>query len=492
MKQKVIDNGLSFDDVLLLPGKSEVLPTEISTETRLTKTISLHIPIISSAMDTVTESQTAIRMAQEGGIGIIHRNMPIENQVLEVKKVKKYEAGMILDPITINPDQKIAEVIELMQRHKISGIPVVKGKQLVGIITSRDLRFETRLDLKISEVMTKKPKLITVAEGTKLEQAKEILHRHRIEKLLVIDDRFNLKGLITIKDINKAKEYPYSSKDSKGRLIVGAAVGVGSSHAERAERLISEGAVDVIVIDTAHGHSKGVLDFVKNFKKAHPDFPLIAGNVGRAEGALALIEAGADCIKVGIGPGSICTTRIISGVGVPQLTAIMDCAEAAKKSNTPVIADGGIKFSGDIVKAIAAGADTVMIGSLFAGTDEAPGEMILYKGRAYKSYRGMGSLTAMKMGSADRYSQESVKEESKLVPEGIEGQVPYRASLSSAVYQMVGGLRSGMGYTGSKTIAELKEKGTFIKITTAGLKESHVHDVQITKESPNYRLDQID
>lgn len=492
MKQKVIENGLSFDDVLLLPGKSEVLPTEIITKTRFIKDIYLNIPLVSSAMDTVTESQTAIRMAQEGGIGVIHRNMQVEHQVTEVKKVKKYEAGMVQDPITINPDQKIGEVLDLMHKQKISGIPVVKEKQLVGIITSRDLRFQKRLDLKVSEVMTKKPELVTVPEGTGLEKAKEILQQHRIEKLLVVDDKFNLKGLITIKDINKAKEYPTSSKDSKGRLIVGAAVGVGANHRERAERLISEGDVDVIVVDTAHGYSKGVMDFVKDFKRAHPDFPLVAGNVATRDGTSALIEAGADCIKVGVGPGSICTTRVISGVGVPQITAIMDCAEAARKHNIPVIADGGIKFSGDIVKALAAGADTVMIGSLFAGADESPGEMIIYHGRTYKSYRGMGSLGAMKIGSADRYSQENIREESKLVPEGIEGLVPYKGSLSSTVYQMIGGLRSGMGYTGCKTIAELKEKGTFIKITAAGLRESHVHDVVITKEAPNYRLDQIE
>jgi IMP dehydrogenase len=492
MKQKVVCEGLSFDDVLLLPRKSEVLPSQIELKTRLTKKILLDIPLISAAMDTVTEHLTAIKMAQEGGIGIIHRNMTIDQQVNEVRKVKKYEAGIIQDPITIDPDQKIGEALDLMHRHRISGIPVTKGKQLVGILTSRDLRFETRLELKVKEVMTKKPKLVTVTEGTVLEEAKEILQKHRIEKLLVIDNQFNLKGLITIKDINKAKEYPFASKDSKGRLIVGAAVGVGGTHRERAEKLLSEGAVDVICVDTAHGHSKRVIDFVKDFKKAHKDFPIIAGNIGTQEGAQALIDAGADAIKVGIGPGSICTTRIVSGVGVPQITAIMEACEVAKKHDIPVIADGGVKFSGDVVKAIAAGADTVMIGSLFAGTDEAPGEMIIYHGRAYKTYRGMGSIGAMKTGSADRYYQDSNKEESKLVPEGIEGRVPYKGSLSSSIYQLVGGIRSGMGYTGSETIADLRDNGQFIKITSAGLRESHVHDVDITKESPNYRMDQVE
>ncbi len=492
MAPKVVEKGLSFDDVLLLPAKSEVLPSQINTKTRLTNSISLTIPLISAAMDTVTESETAIRMAQEGGIGFIHRNMTIEQQVAEVKKVKKYEAGMIQDPITIGPDEPIGVVLEIMHKHKISGIPVVKHKQLTGIITSRDLRFEKRLDLKVKEVMTKKPKLVTVPEGTSLEQAQDILQQNKIEKLLVVDDSFNLKGLITIKDINKAKLYPFSSKDTRGRLLAGAAVGVGSSHAERAEMLIAQGNADVICVDTAHGHSKGVLDFVKDFKKAHPDFPLVAGNVGTADGAEELIKAGADCIKVGIGPGSICTTRVISGVGVPQITAIMNCAEAAAKHNIPIIADGGIKFSGDIVKALAAGADAVMVGSMFAGTEESPGEMIIYRGRSYKSYRGMGSVSAMKKGSADRYYQDASREEAKLVPEGIEGKVAYKGSLSSAIYQLIGGLRSGMGYTGCKTVKELREKGSFIRITSSGLRESHVHDVVITKESPNYRMDMLE
>lgn len=492
MVKKITGEGLSFDDVLLLPGKSEVLPSQINTRTRFLKDIHLNIPLVSAAMDTVTESEAAIRMAQVGGLGFIHRNMPIEKQVAEARKVKKYEAGMIQDPYTIGPDDPISDVLEIMHKYGISGIPVVRKKTLVGIITSRDLRFEKRFDLKVKDVMTKKHKLVTVPEGTSLEQAKDILQENKIEKLPVVDEQFNLKGLITIKDINKSKEYPFSSKDSKGRLLVGAAVGVGSTHAERAEMLITEGHVDVIAVDTAHGHSKGVMDFVKDFKKAHPDFPLVAGNVGTGEGAQALIDAGADCIKVGIGPGSICTTRVISGVGVPQITAIMNCVEVAKKKNIPVIADGGVKFSGDIVKALAAGADTVMIGSLFAGTDEAPGEMIIYRGRSYKSYRGMGSVGAMKQGSADRYYQDATREEAKLVPEGIEGKVSYKGSLSSAIYQLVGGLRSGMGYTGCESIEELKTKAQFIKISSAGLKESHVHDVVITKESPNYRTDTIE
>ena len=482
-----IKTGLTFDDVLLLPAKSDVLPKDAETSTYLTKDIKLNIPLISAAMDSVTESATAIALAQEGGLGIIHKNMSIEEQALEIDKVKKSESGMIVDPITIGPGQHIYEALDIMKKYKISGIPVTDESKLVGILTNRDLRFEKNLYLKVSEVMTKDG-LVTVPEGTTLEESKALLHKHRIEKLLVVDSDYRLKGLITIKDIEKSIKYPNACKDSLGRLRVGAAVGVGEDRDARVEALLKAG-VDVIAIDTAHGHSKGVVDSVKEIKKKFPDCRIIAGNIATADAAEDLIKAGADAIKVGIGPGSICTTRIVAGVGVPQLTAVNDCAEVGRKHGVPVIADGGIKYSGDIVKALAGGANIVMIGSLFAGTDESPGETVLFQGRTYKVYRGMGSVGAMKEGSKDRYFQDEVDSEIKLVPEGIEGRVPYRGPLSSTIHQMIGGLRAGMGYTGCKDIEELRTKATFVKISPAGLKESHVHDVTITKEAPNYRMD---
>ncbi len=479
--------SLTFDDVLLVPCFSAVLPKEVETSTQLTRTIRLNIPLVSAAMDTVTEARTAICMAQEGGIGIIHRNMPIPAQALEVDKVKKSESGMILNPITMDPEQKIYEVLEIMRKYRISGVPVTQGGKLVGILTNRDLRFETRLDEKISTVMTK-DRLITVPVGTTLDAAKEILHKNRIEKLLVVDEQNNLKGLITIKDIEKMRKYPHSCKDSLGRLRVGAAIGPGKDREERTEALIKAG-VDVLAIDTAHGHSRDVLEAVRDTKKHFPDCQLIGGNVATREGTLDLIKAGADGVKVGVGPGSICTTRIIAGVGVPQLSAILETAEVSRENGVPIIADGGIKFSGDITKAIAAGAVSVMIGNLFAGTDESPGDLVLYQGRSYKMYRGMGSLEAMKEGSRDRYFQGDVESESKLVPEGIEGRVPSRGPLSFAIQQLIGGLKAGMGYLGAKTIRDLQQKAKFIRITSSGLRESHVHDVIITKEAPNYRLE---
>jgi len=488
MIQDMIKEGLTFDDVLLVPALSKVMPKDVDISTYLTKQIKLNIPIISAAMDTVTESKTAICLAQEGGMGIIHRNMSIEDQAQEVEKVKKSESGMIIDPITIRPEQKIRDALELMAKYRISGIPVTKGKKLVGIITNRDLRFETNLEETVGNVMTKE-NLITVKEGISLEESKSILHKHKIEKLLVVDDKFNLKGLITIKDIEKMRKYPNSCKDHLGRLRVGAAVGVGPDRDQRVEALLKAGC-DVIVIDTAHGHSKNVIEAIKDIKKNFKDVQLIAGNIATAEGCEALIKAGCDAVKVGVGPGSICTTRIIAGVGVPQITAIMEAAKVAKKYDIPVIADGGIKYSGDITKAIAAGADSVMIGNLFAGTDETPGEMILYQGRTYKVYRGMGSLEVMKEGkSRDRYCVDETEIESKLVPEGIEGRVPYRGSLSIVVQQLAGGLRAGMGYVGCVNIKELQTKTKFLRITSAGLRESHVHDVIITKEAPNYRIE---
>ena len=481
-----IREALTFDDVLLVPRESSVLPKDVDTSTYLTRNITLNIPIVSAAMDTVTESRTAICLAQEGGIGIIHRNMSIERQVLEVDKVKKSESGMIVSPITIEPDQKVSDALDLMMKYRISGVPVVKGKRLVGILTNRDLRFETNLEQPVSNVMTKE-NLVTVSASISLEESKRLLHQHRIEKLLVVDEEFNLKGLITIKDIEKIKKFPLACKDSLGRLRVGAAVGI-IDREERVAALLAAGA-DAIVIDTSHGHSSAVLDAIRDTKKNFPDCDLIAGNVATPEGAQALIDAGVDAIKVGVGPGSICTTRIIAGVGVPQITAIRDACRVALKNDIPVIADGGIKYSGDIVKALAAGAHTVMIGSLFAGTEESPGETILYQGRSYKVYRGMGSLEAMKLGSKDRYYQDDVESTIKLVPEGIEGRVPFRGSLSASIFQLIGGLKAGMGYVGSKTIRELRTEAKFVRITSAGLRESHVHDVIITKEAPNYWLD---
>ena len=486
-ESKLIQEYLTFDDVSLVPAYSAVLPKDVDISTQLTRKIKLNIPFISAAMDTVTEARTAISMAQEGGIGIIHRNMPIADQVLEVDKVKKSESGMILNPITMDPEQKIHEALEIMKKYRISGVPITKNGKLVGILTNRDLRFEKRLEEKISTVMTK-DRLITVPVGTTLEASKEILHKNRIEKLLVVDEQNNLKGLITIKDIEKMRKYPHSCKDSLGRLRVGAAIGPGKDREARTEALIKAG-VDVLIIDTAHGHTRDVLDAVLDTKENFPDCQLIGGNVATREGVLDLIKAGVDGVKVGVGPGSICTTRVIAGVGIPQLSAVMETSEVSEKYGVPVIADGGIKFSGDITKAIAAGARSVMVGNLFAGTDESPGEIVLYQGRSYKVYRGMGSIEAMKEGSKDRYFQEDVESETKLVPEGIEGRVPYRGVLSYVIQQLIGGMKAGMGYLGAGNIQELQKKAKFIRITSSGLKESHVHDVIITKEAPNYRLE---
>ena len=486
MLDSEIREGLTFDDVLLLPAHSKALPRDVDLTTCLTTRIKLNIPLLSAAMDTVTEARTAICMAREGGIGIIHKNMTPAEQALEVDQVKKSESGMIVDPITMDPDQKIFEALELMQKYRISGVPITKNGLLVGILTNRDLRFETQLDQPIANVMTK-DKLVTVPPGTTLEEAKKHLHEHRIEKLLVVDDSFALKGLITIKDIEKVRKYPNACKDEIGRLRVGAALGVGDDREERLELLIKSG-VDAVIVDTAHGHSQAVIDTVTDIRKAYPELSLIAGNIATANAAETLIKAGADAVKVGIGPGSICTTRVVAGVGVPQITAISDVSQITRKLGVPLIADGGIKYSGELPKAIAAGADTIMIGSLFAGTDESPGETILYQGRTYKSYRGMGSIGAMKQGSRDRYFQ-SDEIDVKLVPEGIEGRVPYRGPLSANIHQLMGGLRSGMGYTGCHTIKELQDNGKFMRITNAGLRESHVHDVNITHEAPNYRIE---
>ncbi len=488
MLDKELREGLTFDDVLLLPAHSTILPKETDLSTCITPNIRLNIPLLSAAMDTVTEARTAICMAREGGLGIIHKNMTIAEQASEVDKVKKSESGMIVDPITMRPTQKIREALESMEKYRISGVPITNAKgKLVGILTNRDLRFETDFDLPISARMTKR-NLVTVPVGTTLEEAREHLKHTRVEKLLVVDNDRYLKGLITIKDIEKVKKYPNACKDNLGRLRVGAAVGPTEDMEERADALLKAGA-DVIVIDTAHGHSQGVIDGVRRLRAAFPNIELVAGNIATAAAAEVLIKAGANAVKVGIGPGSICTTRIVAGVGVPQISAIADVARITRKHGVPLIADGGIKYSGELPKAIAAGADVIMIGSLFAGTDESPGETILYQGRTYKSYRGMGSLGAMKQGSKDRYFQGDVESEIKLVPEGIEGRVPYRGPLSSTIHQLMGGLRSGMGYTGCRTLRELQEKATFLRITNAGLRESHVHDVAITHEAPNYRIE---
>src|SRR5579885_3330738 len=484
MVPETIPEGLTFDDVLLLPAKSDVVPAQTDTRTCLTRRIALNIPIVSSAMDTVTESHMAIALAQQGGIGIVHRNMSIERQAEEVDRVKRSESGMIVDPVTVEPEQKISDALDVMKRYRISGVPVTKKGKLVGILTNRDLRFETRFDLPIEKVMTKE-NLITVSVGTTLEEAEAILHKHRVEKLLVVDDQYNLKGLITVKDIQKKLKYPNAAKDEQGRLRVGAAVGSSGDFLERAQELVAR-KVDVLAVDSAHGHSRGVLEAIKAVKRKLPDVQLLAGNVATKEGACDLIALGVDGVKVGIGPGSICTTRVVSGAGVPQITAIAECARATAGAGVPLIADGGVKVSGDITKAIAAGADCVMIGSLLAGTEESPGETILYQGRTFKSYRGMGSMGAMTQGSADRYQQDAG---GKLVPEGIEGRVPYKGMLADLVYQLVGGLRAGMGYCGCATIAELREQAKFVRVTSAGLRESHVHDVIITKEAPNYRLE---
>jgi len=486
MLQDNLPVGLTFDDVLLLPSKSDILPRDVDVSTHLTRNIKLNIPIISAAMDTVTESALAIAIAREGGLGIIHRAMSPQKQALEVDKVKKSESGMIVDPITIDPDAPISDALSLMERYRISGVPVTLKGKLVGILTNRDMRFETNFKKKVSEIMTKE-RLITAPIGTTLEKAKKLLHEYKIEKLPIVDDDFNLKGLITIKDIEKKRKYPNACKDRLGRLRVGAAIGVGEEALHRAELLIKSG-VDIIAIDTAHGHSKAIIEIIREIKKRF-DIDIIAGNIATAEGVEDMIKAGADAVKVGIGPGSICTTRIVAGAGVPQITAIKNCYAATSRSNIPLIADGGIKYSGDITKAIAAGAHCVMIGSLFAGTDESPGEIILYQGRSYKVYRGMGSLGAMEQGTKDRYGQAGVEKE-KLVPEGVEGRVPYKGPLSQSIYQLIGGLRSGMGYCGCENLKELREKARFIQITNAGLRESHVHDVIITKEAPNYRIEQ--
>jgi IMP dehydrogenase len=488
MTDSRIREGLTFDDVLLVPGASDILPKDVDLRTLLTREIPLNTPLVSSAMDTVTEHQTAICMAQNGGIGILHRNLSIAEQASEVDKVKRSESGMIVDPITMRPEQRIYEALEVMARYRISGVPVTREGKAVGILTNRDLRFVKDKNQEISKVMTKE-NLVTVPPGTTLERAKDLLHEHRIEKLLVVDHEGNLRGLITIKDIEKNERFPNAAKDALGRLRCGAAVGVGRDQLERAEALIETG-VDVVVVDTAHGHAASVLEMVRQLRRSHPDLAIIGGNVATAEGTEELIKAGVSAVKVGVGPGSICTTRVVTGVGVPQFTAVADCAQVASRFGVPVISDGGIKYSGDVLKALAGGASTVMIGSLFAGTDEAPGEVVLYQGRSYKIYRGMGSIGAMSSGrSRDRYFQAEVDDSAKLVPEGIEGRVPYRGSLSNSVYQMLGGVRSGMGYVGAANLSELRAKARFVKISSAGLQESHVHDVIITKEAPNYWIE---
>jgi IMP dehydrogenase len=478
--------ALTFDDVMLVPGESDVLPKSVITVTRLTRNIQLNVPIVSSAMDTVTEAKMAIAMAAVGGLGFIHKNMPIDAQAAEVVRVKKYESAVVGDPVTIEPEAPLAAAVALMREHGISGIPVTRRGKLVGILTNRDLRFEKNLDQRVEQVMTKE--LVTAREGVNIETAKELLHRHRIEKLPVVNEAFELRGLITIKDIEKIQKHPDAAKDRLGRLLCGAAVGVGDDREARVAALLKAG-VDVIAIDTAHGHSRGVIDAVRATRADFKHVEIVAGNVATAEAAEALCRAGVDAVKVGVGPGSICTTRVVAGVGVPQVTAVDECSRAAEKHGVPIISDGGVKYSGDVVKALAAGASSVMIGSLLAGTEEAPGDVILYQGRSYKSYRGMGSIGAMKEGSRDRYFQTEVSEADKLVPEGIEGRVPYKGSVAMNVFQLVGGLRSGMGYLGARTIPELKQKARFIRITSSGLRESHVHDVIITQEAPNYRVD---
>jgi IMP dehydrogenase len=487
---RIVQEALTFDDVLLLPAHSTVLPRDVELRTRLTREITLNVPLVSAAMDTVTESRLAIALAQEGGIGIVHKNMTAEHQAREVVRVKKFESGVIREPFTVGPDTSIREVLALTRANNISGVPVVDGENLVGIVTARDLRFETRRDEAVSSIMTPKERLVTVREGAERDEVIALLHKHRIEKVLVVNDHFQLRGMITVKDIQKSKDNPNACKDQLGRLRVGAAVGVGAGTEERVSALVAAG-VDVIVVDTAHGHAQGVLDRVRWVKREYPDMQVIGGNIATAEAARALLEAGADAVKVGIGPGSICTTRIVSGIGVPQISAVANVAEALKKANVPLIADGGIRYSGDLAKAIAAGAFSVMIGGMLAGTEEAPGEVELYQGRSYKSYRGMGSLGAMaaQQGSSDRYFQEGTTDVEKLVPEGIEGRVPYKGSMIAIVHQLMGGLRASMGYTGCRTIAEMREKPGFVRVTSAGMRESHVHDVTITKEAPNYRVE---
>lgn len=486
---RISQEALTFDDVLLIPGYSDVLPKDVSLKTRLTRGIELNIPLVSAAMDTVTESRLAIAMAQEGGIGIIHKNMTVEQQAAEVRKVKRFEAGVVKDPITIDADASVRDLFDLTRQHNISGVPVLSGRDLVGIVTSRDVRFETRLDIPVREVMTPKDRLVTVREGADKQEVRELLHKHRIEKVLIVDAAFALKGMMTVKDIEKAKAYPSASKDDAGSLRVGAAVGTGPETPERVAALVAAG-VDVIVVDTAHGHSKGVIERVRWVKETYPQVQVIGGNIATAEAAKALADAGADAVKVGIGPGSICTTRIVAGVGVPQISAIANVAAALEGTGVPLIADGGIRFSGDLSKAIVAGGYCVMMGSMFAGTEEAPGEVELFQGRSYKSYRGMGSLGAMSQtqGSSDRYFQDSASGAEKLVPEGIEGRVPYKGPLAAIIHQLMGGLRASMGYTGCATVEQMRTKPQFVRITGAGMAESHVHDVQITKEAPNYRV----
>jgi IMP dehydrogenase len=485
---RLAKKALTFDDVLLVPAFSEILPRDTSLATRLTRGIALNIPLVSAAMDTVTESRLAIAIAQEGGIGIVHKNLRPADQAREVARVKRFESGMVRDPITVTPDMPVRDVIEITRQHRISGLPVVRGRQVVGIVTNRDLRFETRLDEPVSSIMTPRERLVTVKEGATLDEAKALMHRHRLERVLVVNDAFELRGLMTVKDILKRTEHPNASKDEFGKLRVGAAVGVGADTDERVEGLVKAG-VDVIVVDTAHGHSKGVLDRIRWVKRHFPQVEVIGGNIATAEAARALVEAGADGVKVGIGPGSICTTRIVAGVGVPQISAISDVAGALEGSGVPLIADGGIRYSGDVAKALAAGAYSVMMGSMFAGTEEAPGEVILYQGRSYKSYRGMGSLGAMADGAADRYFQDSSANIDKLVPEGIEGRVAYKGSVITIIYQLCGGIRASMGYCGCRGVDEMRVKPSFVEITSAGMRESHVHDVQITKEAPNYQVE---
>ena len=485
---QLIQKALTFDDVLLLPAYSAVLPRDTRLATRLSRNIELNLPLVSAAMDTVTEARLAIALAQEGGIGIVHKNLSPQQQAAEVARVKRHEAGVVRDPITIAPDMKVRDVIELTRQHKFSGMPVLEGKRVVGIVTNRDLRFETRLDARVAEVMTPRERLVTVREGASLDEAKALMHKHRLERVLVINNEFELRGLITVKDITKAVEHPNAAKDEQGKLRVGAAVGVGEGTEERCE-LLARAGVDLLVVDTAHGHTKGVLERVRWVKRNFPNVDVVGGNIATAEAARALVEHGADGVKVGIGPGSICTTRIVAGVGVPQITAIANVAAALEGSGVPLIADGGIRYSGDVAKAVAAGAYTVMMGGMFAGTEEAPGEIILYQGRSYKSYRGMGSLGAMQKGAADRYFQDNDANVDKLVPEGIEGMEPYKGSVLSIIYQLAGGLRSSMGYCGCGTVAEMRTKAQFVEITSAGMRESHVHDVQITKEAPNYRVE---
>ncbi len=485
---RVIQKALTFDDVLLVPAHSNILPRDVSLATKLTRNISLNLPLVSAAMDTVTEARLAIAIAQEGGIGIVHKNLSPKAQAIEVAKVKRHEAGILKDPITITPSMTIGEVVALTRLHKISGLPVLDGKKVVGIVTNRDLRFEGKLDQPVTKIMTPKERLVTVKEGASIEEAKELIREHRIERVLVVNDDFELKGLITVKDILQTSEHPLANKDEAGRMRVGVAIGVGAGTEERAELLAAAG-VDVLIVDTAHGHSQGVLDRVRWVKKNFPHVEVIGGNIATAAAALALVDHGADGVKVGIGPGSICTTRIVAGVGVPQITAITNVAEALKGTGVPMIADGGIRFSGDISKAIAAGANCVMLGGLFAGTEEAPGEVELFQGRSYKSYRGMGSLGAMQAGSSDRYFQDNTANVDKLVPEGVEGRVPYKGSVLAVIHQLMGGLRASMGYVGCGTIDQMRETAEFVEITAAGVRESHVHDVQITKEAPNYHQD---